>query len=104
MVYIKVNFTQDRRLTLTDIRVLGYLSGVMNRDGYIMETQAFISDKLQIMPSNLSRSLRHLRTLGYLLHGTYKGRRVNRVNPEFIAKRIDTTWKNELEVLREDDK
>lgn len=104
MVYCATNFTLDRRLSLTEIRVLGYLANRMNRDGYVIETQAFIADRLQILKPNLSRALKHLRELDYVIPGTYQGRKVIRVNPEFISKRKNSDWRNELEALREDDR
>lgn len=95
MVCSRLNFTQDRRLTLTDIRIFGYLCEIMLKDGHILHTQAFICRKLGMTSGNFSNRMKHLRDLDYIGHGTYKGRKVTRVNPLYCSKRSAAHWKAE---------
>ena len=93
MVSCKLNFTQDERLKLTEIRVFGMMCQIMLKDGHVLETQARIASRLDMKVSNLSLAVKHLKSLDYLYASTYKGRKVLRVNPSFCSKRSAAQWK-----------
>lgn len=101
MVYTRHNFTRDKRLSLTEIRIFGLLCEIMTRDGYITHTQSWIARKLDIAPPNLSRALKHLRELNYIIHGTLHGRRLLRVNPLCVSKRRSSVFRAEMECAEE---
>lgn len=95
MVSTRNNFLLDKRLTLTDVRVFGYCCNIMLKDGCVIDSQARIAKRLGLTASNLSRSLKHLRSLDYIIDGQYRGRKFPRVNPTYASKRSSNAWKAE---------